>query len=268
MKILNPQFDLFEFINKVRIASKCVLMINYDGTLAPFCVDRNNALPYPGMRELLTSLTADNGTRLIVVSGRSIKDIIPLLGLPQLPEIWGSQGLERLMPDKSYQAVNISPLASQGLSEARDWAIQMGLANNCEEKVGCLAIHLRGLEPKARQWTHEKIMEKWLRIAQWTSLKIQEFDGGIELRISDRNKGYVVNTVLAELEVGQPVAYLGDDLSDEEAFKEVKRRGLSILVNKELRTTNADLWLQPPTEVFRFLCNWVKFEAYTMAHTS
>jgi trehalose-6-phosphatase len=54
------------------------------------------------------------------------------------------------------------------------------------------------------------------------------------------------------------VAYLGDDLTDEDAFRALKGKGLSVLVRKESRTTEADCWLKPPDELLDFLKKWHK----------
>jgi len=53
-------------------------------------------------------------------------------------------------------------------------------------------------------------------------------------------------------------AYLGDDLTDEDAFKQLGQRGLKVLVRKVLRDTLADIWLEPPDELIWFLKKWEK----------
>ena len=80
-----------------------VLLLDYDGTLAPFHKKRDQAFPYPGVRKILEEIQQSGKTRLIIVSGRNIKDVISLLGLEQLPKIWGCHGFERLLPDSTLQ---------------------------------------------------------------------------------------------------------------------------------------------------------------------
>jgi trehalose-phosphatase len=76
-----------------------------------------------------------------------------------------------------------------------------------------------------------------------------------------RNKGGAVEAILAEAETNCPVAFLGDDLSDEAAFRAVNHvgsRGLSVLVRREQRESAAQIWLRPPAELKAFLARWIE----------
>ena len=86
---------------------------------------------------------------------------------------------------------------------------------------------------------------------------MKEFDGGIELRVPARDKGDGVRTILGEMENDAIVAYLGDDLTDEDAFRAIKGKGLGVLVRKKLRPTAADVWIRPPKELLEFLAEWL-----------
>ncbi|MGH9571319.1 MAG: hypothetical protein ACRD4F_16865, partial [Candidatus Angelobacter sp.] len=52
-------------------------------------------------------------------------------------------------------------------------------------------------------------------------------------------------------------AYLGDDLTDEDAFQAINGRGLSVLVRPAWRSTTAQAWLRPPGELIQFLNDWI-----------
>jgi trehalose-6-phosphatase len=94
-------------------------------------------------------------------------------------------------------------------------------------------------------------------LAQMEGLALLEFEAGLELRVG-RNKGGAVEAILAETDADAPAAYLGDDLSDETAFRAMKGRGLSALVRREWRETAAEIWLRPPVEVKVFLEKWAE----------
>jgi trehalose-phosphatase len=95
-------------------------------------------------------------------------------------------------------------------------------------------------------------------------LRLLRFEAGIELR-AGRDKGGAVEAILRESEgencEGAAVAYLGDDLTDEAAFRAVNAaRGphLSVLMRRVERVTGADVWLKPPEGMRMFLRRWVE----------
>src|SRR5581483_10644258 len=84
------------------------------------------------------------------------------------------------------------------------------------------------------------------------------FDGGIELRGTGCTKATAVYSILRDEPRGAPAAYLGDDLTDEDAFVALREYGpgslcLPVLVRPEVRPSAADLWLHPPDELLAFL---------------
>ncbi|HWP46012.1 MAG TPA: trehalose-phosphatase [Candidatus Limnocylindrales bacterium] len=232
------------------------LLLDYDGTLAPFRIQRDQATPYPGVREALETLFEARHTRIVLITGRWIKDLIPLLGLKSPVEIWGSHGWERLMPDGTYEIAKLDERALQGLTKANAWIEAEGLRDRCEQKPASLALHWRGLELRVVKQMREKILKSWSLLSWETGLTLHEFDGGIELRVPGRSKGFAVETILSEMGEDTVVAYLGDDQTDEDAFKAVKGKGLGILVREKFRPTRADIWLKPPEELLEFFSNW------------
>lgn len=256
MQILNPAVKIERFFAKVEQAEQRLLLLDYDGTLAPFRIERNQAVPYPGVREILEALSEAGHTRVVLITGRWIQDIIPLLGLAHPPEIWGSHGWERLRPDSTYEMMPLDTRFQQGLEEAKAWVEGMGWQERCEQKPACVALHWRGLPQEMITTLRDQAQQYWSFIAQESGLTLHEFDGGIELRAPGRDKGLAVQTILAEMGASPAVAYLGDDRTDEDAFQALGRRGLRVLVRPEFRPTNADLWLKPPEELLEFLTQW------------
>src|SRR5881394_173145 len=100
--------DYRGFLQDVAAAKNRVLLIDYDGTVAPFSADRRRARPYPPVPPLLQQIMNNCQTRLIIVSGRSAREIPRLLGIYPSPEIWGSHGMERLHGDGHYEEFNVN----------------------------------------------------------------------------------------------------------------------------------------------------------------
>ncbi len=250
---------LENFWSALAAVPRAALLLDYDGTLAPFHIDPAQARPYPGAEALLNRIGRLADDRLIIVSGRWLQDLRPLLTLDFEPEMWGCHGRERRLPDGRHSLVPLSEAAVQALAEADGWAATVcALGGRIERKPGSLAFHWRGLAPGHQRSLRRDLEVRFAALAQAGELLWHEFDGGIELRAAGCDKGQVVRQVLAEQDAGQAgcVAYLGDDHTDEDAFRALQGRGLRVLVRPKWRTTAADVWLRPPEGLREFLGRW------------
>ena len=248
--------EVEQFMNAVAQSPVSALLLDYDGTLAPFCLNRQQALPYPGMTELLQEIIVNGRTRVVIVTGRNAHEVIPLLAIHPSLEIWGCHGLERLRPDGTRETPRVEEPVMHALADADRWLRYQGLHNRAEFKTGAVAIHWRGLDEATAAEIRGQVLLGWFPIAQSTPMELLEFDGGIEMRMPGRDKGDAVRTILDEIGPEVPVAYLGDDLTDERAFLALGSRGLSVLVRPEWRTTAAALWIRPPEGLREFLTRW------------
>jgi trehalose 6-phosphate phosphatase len=267
---------LEQFFRAFAGAAGSSLLLDYDGTLAPFRVDRFQALPWAGVRDLLNQIQNQGCTRIVVVTGRPAAEILPLLGVEPAPEVWGLHGAERLHQNGRRELEQISPAARTeldvlGAQLKRDatGGLHGGLI---EEKPNAIAMHWRGVPP-----ARARIIEKHTRslfepLAQMDGLNLLEFEAGLELR-AGRDKGAAVAAILEEasgsnphrerLPAAYPSVFLGDDLTDEAAFRAIKNygnqggHGLGILVRNQPRPTAADVWLRPPGELRDFLKRWL-----------
>ncbi len=246
-----------DFLEVVARAPRSVLLLDYDGTLAPFEVDRQKAVPYPGLTDLLQQIIDTGRTRVVIITGRNAREISQFLRLRPMPEVWGSHGLQRLLPDGTCKMPEIPTQVAEVLDEARRWLDYQGLHDLAEIKPGSIAVHWRALEKSAAEELRGKILVGWFPIADRAALKLLEFDGGVEMRVPDLDKGDVVRTVLAEMSPYAPAAYLGDDLTDERAFRALTGRGLSVLVRPRQRRSVAQVWLKPPQQLVHFLSRWL-----------
>lgn len=231
------------------------LLVDYDGTLAPFRQEPQHAFPYPGVMELLDSIRSTTATRLVLVTGRPAAKLLPLLGLHPAPEIFGVHGLERFLPDGSRRVHALEPEAVLALAEAGAELARAGVGALVEHKLGAVAVHWRGL-PERSQAQAESAARKVLQRYARNGLILAPFDHGLELRLARPNKGDAVRTIFAEAPAAA-AAYLGDDLTDEDAFEAIHGRGLGVLVAKIRRRSAATEWLQPPEGLMQFLHRWL-----------
>lgn len=245
---------LAHFFAQLSRAPARALLLDYDGTLAPFHQQRASALPYPEVAELLKKLSR-TGTRLVIATGRPAREAALFLD-GQSIEIWGSHGLERLYPDGSYELAKLNPGVVKRLAEANHLLVKGGLGSLLEVKPGGTAIHWRGLE--STDQLREQVQEVWSSLPSREGLRLMAFDGGMEILASARTKRDVVRTLLSEMRKEVCIAYLGDDQTDEDAFAALQGFGLSVLVQEKYRPTVADVWIRPPQDLIAFLSDWVK----------
>jgi trehalose-phosphatase len=257
LKIIKKQVDICLFFKSVKEANERILLLDYDGTLAPFNINRDEAVPYAGIEDVIDKIMDSETTRVVIISGRRIKDLLKLIKFKRRPEIWGSHGWERMMPNNTYHIEKIQGNALKALTCVEDWLRAEGLAKLCEPKPSSIALHWRGFSQIEVEDLHRKVDEHWHRIPHVDELQLTGFDGGLEIRVPGKNKGHAVKKILSETDTNSAVAYLGDDKTDEDAFKALGDTGLCILVREELRPSRADIWLKPPEELLSFLDEWL-----------
>jgi trehalose 6-phosphate phosphatase len=237
------QSALTPFLKTVAASSEAALLLDYDGTLAPFRTQRDQAYPYPGVALVLQEIVRDCRTRVVVMSG---------------PEVWGIHGLQRMKTDGTMEMPSLDDRTLDALSDADRWLGHQQLRHSAEFKAGSIAVHWRGMSETEVNDLRSRVMLGWRPIAEQSGLDLLEFDGGVEVRASEADKGDAVRTFLSEISPSVPVAYLGDDTTDESAFLALRNRGISVLVRPTWRETAAQFWLQPPDELLDFLGLWLK----------
>lgn len=246
------------FLRAVARAPLSLLMLDYDGTLAPFREDPDQALPYPGILPLLQEIVSCGKTRVVIISGRDANEITPLLDIEPRPEVWGLHGLQCLKPDGSVDLSLLAESTLEALAASQNWLDYQHLQHAAEFKPGSIAVHWRGLNQGQAEALRGRVLLGWKPIAKYTHLHLMEFDGGVEIRAPEADKGDAVRTIMSEMNPDTPAAYLGDDTTDEHAFQAMNGRGLSVLVRPQWRATAAQLWLRPPDEVLELLAQWLQ----------
>lgn len=244
---------------------QAALLLDYDGTLAPFQSDPAQARPYPEIEPLLNRIGGLPNDRLIIVSGRWLNDLRPLLKLSFEPEMWGCHGRERRLSGGKSTFVPLREAAAAALAQADDWEEAVhALGGRMERKPGSVAFHWRELSPGQRLALQEELSRLFAMLTPADELIWHEFDGGVELRASGADKGQVVRQVLAEMDAGGDycIAYLGDDYTDEDAFAALGDHGPGILVRETWRNTAATTWLRPPEGIIAFLNRWLEIRSH------
>lgn len=231
-----------------------LVVLDFDGVLAPIVERPEDAAPPPGMVAAVEALAAR--TPVALVSGRPIAELDERLGvLPVVyagghgAEVRTAEGERSAFVDPASVADVLDGLAAEleGLLEGEDgWQI--------ERKAASLAVHHRRVAPTRRDDLLPRVHAAFdVRRSEGPGFEVLDGKAVVELRPSGVDKGRALAWIADRLEAARPLV-LGDDVTDEDAFREAERRGgLGILVADEPRATVARRRLRDPDAVATFL---------------
>ena len=237
------------------------LFCDYDGVLAPIAPRPQDARLNKNTLHLLRRLSHHNSLHMSIVSGRSLADIRMRVGVPGITYA-GNHGLE--IDGPGIQQVQQIPSrmhdAMRTLAATLQRAMRPYLGVIVEDKALVIAVHFRMAEPgqiplilsEFSALVADRNVDHLLRVSEGKSV--------VEVRPNvDWDKGRAVNFLLEKrhgtdwLRQTLPV-YLGDDETDEDAFRALMDYGIAIRVgDPSSAKTAARCALQDTDEVAVFL---------------
>ena len=218
-----------ELWTSVERASHRLLMLDYDGTIAPFTTDRLAAFPPPDTVALLQRVASRPHTTVAIVSGRPLQEVERLLG--SCPAIFvGEHGWERRGPDLRLLQPTPSRSVVAAIDEAERTARARGWGALLERKRSAVVLHTRSLPGDRARAVREQCVSAWEDLVVAGPLAMDRIDGGVEFRAHARNKGTAVLSLMSQSPLGTLGVFLGDDVTDEDAFEVVRDWGYGIRV--------------------------------------
>jgi len=241
---------------KSRIGERdLALFIDFDGTLADIVSEPKNARIKESVRQTLEKCS--KALKMAVISGRDRLDVKKLVGIDSLFYA-GCHGFDMSGPGCFHYQVDeaqkiLPQLEEATLATASALAGVKGII--IERKRYTTAVHYRMVTDTDESYIKDKV---YRILDGFPRLKAKEGKKVIELFPDlDWDKGKATRKLCEILDVNptQTVAiYIGDDLTDEDAFTELRGKGIGIKVDVTgTRPTKADYLLKDPGEVERFL---------------
>lgn len=246
------------FWQAIHNAPHVALLLDYDGTLAPFHVNRHRAVPLEGIIEALQGIGANTDTFVALVSGRPISEILSLMPDPGVTII-GTHGFEVRRAGEEIKAMLVDDTQRVLLDQAELDAQKLIGKQRAERKIATVAAHFRGLDRLDARGYESALTQRWLSYADPSKVEVRQFNGGLEMRALGRHKGVAVAEYLATCPQDTLAVYVGDDETDEDAFKVLRQDGgFGIRVGEQSDTTAAQGSLSSCDDVLRFLQRWIK----------
>lgn len=224
-----------ELTDMVRDAEGLLVGFDFDGTLAPIADDPDVPTLSPDLRRSLGQLAERGNVRLAIVSGRELADLRERVGLEGVVYA-GNHGLE-LRRDGEY---SVRPAVEQYRSVVQSLAdsLQADLAEvpgtRLENKDLTLTVHVRQTPPERVEDVRPILDE---RTAEYEDVTVRTGKAVFEVTPSvPHDKGTVLSTLEAETPSDWLTLYLGDDTTDEDAFKAIQPEGIGVHVGTDPNT--------------------------------
>lgn len=230
-----------------------LLFLDYDGTLTPIVDDPAKAVLSDAMRSTLERLARQ--CPVAVVSGRDLDDVRSKVGIADICYA-GSHGFDIAGPDTrhiEFQKGKEYEPAIADLEHALEAKLEGIPGIMVERKRFSLAVHFRRAGSKDRERAQALARQT---LADWPQFQVSP--GKMILDICpdiEWDKGRAVHWIAHHLALDARAIkiYIGDDTTDEDAFRALQDDGIGIAVLETPRPTSARFFLRNTTEVETFL---------------
>ncbi len=233
------------------IPNNVFLFFDYDGTLTSIVDTPQNAILGKNISAMLNRLKSKYP--IAIISGRSLADIMGRVNIKDIIYA-GNHGAE-IWDGTHIVTGNSEPVDTSLLHEFKERisTVLEGIDGvMVEDKTVTLSIHYR----KVKKQDIKKMTASFRDVADNYKgrLKITEGKKVFEVRpINAWNKGDAVLWILKNFGAGKMPVYIGDDSTDEDAFKVINKTGTSISIGKN---SHASCYLESQSYVKRFL-EWI-----------
>jgi trehalose 6-phosphate phosphatase len=251
-------FDTWKTIaNKIRAASHTLLMFDFDGTLTPIVDTPEMAELSEESRKLLKSLARCPNSTIAIISGRAINDLQSKIEIPGIIYA-GNHGLEIQGPDLAF----VHPITEEVGPVLRMIALVLKKALGAirgaivEDKGLTLSVHYRLVDDQEVDEVKD-ILDSTVGVAAVLG-KVRTTSGKMVHEVRPAvpwDKGKAVKLLMKRYgkggrQSGLLPLYVGDDLTDEDAFKVIESYGgIAVYVGGENHQSSASYYLKFTEEV-------------------
>lgn len=238
---------------KVLLEGSVFLISDFDGTLTPIVDHPDDAYLSEDMRLLLERLSIL--CPLGIISGRNVDDLESRV---EIPDIYysGNHGYEIVGPNIDFVKKEAGK-AKEAIAVICD-----RLESNTGE-IGGTIVENKGYTASVhyRMVDEQKVSE----VKNIVREGVEPFQDLVELSYGkkvlelgpkldwDKGKAVLLLQEVADIEENALSVYIGDDVTDEDAFSVLGDSDLGILVSEEVKDSAADYGLKDVLEVQKFL---------------
>jgi trehalose 6-phosphate synthase/phosphatase len=217
-----PTADIHE---AYMIASRRLVVLDYEGTLIPLAKQSKQAAPPPVVIRLLTALAAEPKNCVALMSGRPTEDLDRWFG--SIEGIWlvAEHGAELKPPLPSPWEPLRSPVPTDWKSTVMpilEHFVDRTPGSFIEEKKNALAWHNRMAEPEFGAWLANELVSMLEAMLAETELRAFRGEKIVEVKPVWANKGEAFERILAAYSEPDFLFAAGDDRTDEDLFERMR----------------------------------------------
>lgn len=252
-------FNEWQKIKDALAGRQIFLFLDYDGTIVPLASTPDRAIIPAGAKRLLQQLSKKPNLNLAIISGRALGDLKNMVGIRNITYS-GNHGLEIVGPRIKYQNrafIRYRPLMKKiyrRLSEALS-----GIKGVLIENKGLsLSVHYRLVDKHRISEVKALVYEALIEDVRKNKIRVRLGKMVFEITPPIKwDKGKIVLWLLtrAQAALGDKEVYpiyIGDDTTDEDAFRSLRNRGLTVAVGRG-SGSHAKYYLCDTREVIEFL---------------
>jgi trehalose 6-phosphate phosphatase len=233
--------ELRRALTSVARVPRLLVAADFDGTIAPIVDRPDDARPLPESATALRALAGLPSTTSALISGRALRDLATLSRMPAEVHLVGSHGSEF---DAGF--VHAVDDAAKALLRTIKDALSAIAAEypgvTIELKPASVALHVRNATPDDAQTA----LEKAHSAAQSWDAQITEGKAVLEFAVISTDKGQALD-ILRHREGASAAVFIGDDVTDEKAFRRLHGPDIGIKVGPG--ETLADYRVESPAQV-------------------
>ncbi len=244
----------FNLQKKIFNSKKVFLLLDYDGTVIPIKKYPSLAILSEKTKYLISNLTNHPNIFVGIVTGRSLKDIMSIIGIKNLC-FAANHGFEIYYKKQKWihpDAKNIAPKLKQILADLNR-ELKAVEGTYIENKGLSISVHYRNVKPKYVPFIKRTL--KNVTSLHDSSLKLTSGKKVFEIRPNiEWNKGQAIIKILKlQRAMGKSIIiFIGDDKTDEDAFRLLPSGSITVRVGRN-KSTHARYYVRSFLEVHQFL---------------
>lgn len=212
-----------------KVASRRCILLDYDGTLAPYQKLPTLATPGKELIELLRQLSDDPHNEVVIISGRDADTLDKWLGNLPLSLVAEHGALIKYKNEDWQHQVTVSPAWKESIRPLLELFVTRCVGSFIEEKGNTLAWHYRNTHPDLGFNRSRELRNSLLQLTANTPLQVIDGNKVLEVRLIGIDKGATAQKLVRHF---QPdfILCIGDDTTDEDMFRVLRDEAYTVKI--------------------------------------